>query len=152
MLIFLRVMYKDSIEEEDYKAIQEDIAKVVINMILRDDVLKVLVCLLRIDSYDMDKDFRAKYQLLKGIKTSDMGIDHYFSMNDAPLFFKEASKKYGVELKADTSFMSDKSMMNTTLQQELNVQDIANIDFKQYLEEHKQIMDNMPLSARQLIL
>ena len=41
MLIFLRVMYKDSIEEEDYKAIQEDIAKVVINMILRDDVLKV---------------------------------------------------------------------------------------------------------------
>jgi len=47
--------------------IQEDIAKLVINMILKDDVLKVLVCLVRIDNYDMDKDLREKYLILRGI-------------------------------------------------------------------------------------
>jgi hypothetical protein len=65
--MFLKLMYKDSLENEDYLMIQEDIAKLVINMILKDDILKVLVCLVRIDNYDMDKDLREKYMILRGI-------------------------------------------------------------------------------------
>jgi hypothetical protein len=67
-------------------------------MILKDDVLKVLLCLVRIDSFDMDRDLRAKYRVLRGIKTTDVGIDSYFSMNDAQLFFRELSKRHGVDL------------------------------------------------------
>lgn len=67
LVMFLKLMYKDSLENDDYLMIQEDIAKLVINMILRDDVLKVLVCLVRIDNYDMDKDLREKYVILRGI-------------------------------------------------------------------------------------
>ena len=65
--MFLKLLYKDSLENDDYLMIQEDIAKLVINMILKDDVLKVLVCLVRIDNYDMDKDLREKYLILRGI-------------------------------------------------------------------------------------
>ena len=114
MLMVLRMLYKDSIEQDDYTALQEDIAKLVINMILKDDVLKVLVCLVRIDSYDMDKDLRAKYRVLQGLKTSDVGIDSYFSMNDAQLFFRELAKRHGVDL-PQSHDDSNKSMMNTTV-------------------------------------
>ena len=67
LVMFLKLLYKDSLENDDYLMIQEDIAKLVINMILKDDVLKVLVCLVRIDNYDMDKDLREKYLILRGI-------------------------------------------------------------------------------------
>ena len=56
------------------------------------------MCLVRIDCFDQDKDLRNKYSLLKGVQTSDLGIDPYLSMNDASVFFKEASKKFGVEM------------------------------------------------------
>jgi len=94
--------------------LQEDIAKLVINMILKDDVLKVLLCLVRIDSFDMDRDLRAKYRVLRGIKTTDVGIDSYFSMNDAQLFFRELSKRHGVDL-PHSQEDANKSMMNTTV-------------------------------------
>lgn len=45
-------MYAANIEGEDYSAIEEDIIKVVINHILQGDVIKVLVCLVRIDCFD----------------------------------------------------------------------------------------------------
>jgi len=47
--------------------LQEDLAKLVINQILKDDVLKVVICLLRIETYDQDKDLRVKYLMLKGV-------------------------------------------------------------------------------------
>lgn len=84
-------MYRDSIEESDYREMQEDIAKVVINQLLKDDITKVLVCLIRIDCYEQDRDLRNKYSLLKGVKPNDFGIDPYLSMSDAAVFFKEAA-------------------------------------------------------------
>jgi hypothetical protein len=35
---------------------------------------------------------------LKGVQTSDFGIDPYLSMNDASIFFKEAAKKHGIDI------------------------------------------------------
>jgi hypothetical protein len=86
----MREMYSEFIEYEDFKEMQEDLAKLAINLILKDDILKVVLCLLRIDTFEWDKDLRTKYSVLKGIQTSDLGIDPYLSMNDAKLFFKEA--------------------------------------------------------------
>lgn len=65
--MIIRKMYEEYIEFSDYKELQEDIAKLVINQILKDDVLKVLICLTRIDTYDQDKDLRVKYLMLKGV-------------------------------------------------------------------------------------
>jgi hypothetical protein len=88
--MIMREMYSEFIEYEDFKEMQEDLAKLAINLILKDDILKVVLCLLRIDTFEWDKDLRTKYSVLKGIQTSDLGIDPYLSMNDAKLFFKEA--------------------------------------------------------------
>ena len=80
-------MYIEYLDVLDYKEMQEDIAKLVIGFILKDDVLRVLMCLLRIDCFDQDKDLRAKYSMLKGVQTTDFGIDPYLSMNNADIFF-----------------------------------------------------------------
>lgn len=49
-------MYSESIRTPDLGPILEDIAKLVINIIVKDDVQKILICLLRIDNFDQDKD------------------------------------------------------------------------------------------------
>ena len=109
-------MYKDIIEEADYKEMSEDIAKLIISQLLKDDVTKVLICLMRIDCYDQDKDLRSKYSMLKGVQTSELGIDPYLSMSDASVFFREAAKKYGVDLSGGAlgSEVST-SIVNTTV-------------------------------------
>lgn len=106
---------------------QEDIAKLVLSQILRDEIIKVLICLTRIDCFDQDKDLRVKYLMLKGVQTTDFGIDPYLSMNDAAVFFKEASLKFGVELRAGS--IGDLSV-NTTLQIEINESELGNVGFK----------------------
>jgi hypothetical protein len=90
-------MYSGLMEGNDYEDIKEDIAKLVINLILKDDVLKVLLCLVRIDTFEQDKDLRSKYTLLKGVQTTDFGIEPYLSLNDASVFFKELFAKHGIE-------------------------------------------------------
>jgi PHD/YefM family antitoxin component YafN of YafNO toxin-antitoxin module len=52
LVILTKSMYVNYIDADDYEAMQEDIAKLLVNMVLQGDVLKVLVCLLRIDYYD----------------------------------------------------------------------------------------------------
>jgi hypothetical protein len=123
---------------------KEDIAKLVINLLMKDDVLKVLVCLVRIDTFEGDKDLRNKYSLLKGVQTTDFGIDAYLSLNDPQVFFKELFKKHG--LTSRTSEAADAisaSQMNTTVQQELNgvnTSDIGNVSFKQYITENAELI------------
>jgi hypothetical protein len=63
----MREMYSEFIEYLDFKEMQEDLAKLAINLILKDDILKVVLCLLRIDTFEQDKDLRTKYSVLKGI-------------------------------------------------------------------------------------
>jgi hypothetical protein len=63
----MQLIYAPSLPRDDYDELKEDIAKLMINLILKDDVLKVLVCLVRIDTFDSDKDLRTKYTMLKGV-------------------------------------------------------------------------------------
>ena len=65
--MIMREMYSKFIEYLDFKEMQEDLAKLAINLILKDDILKVVLCLLRIDTFEQDKDLRTKYSVLKGI-------------------------------------------------------------------------------------
>lgn len=115
LLMIVRKIYDQYIDYQDYEELKEDIAKLVINLILKDDVLKVLTCLLRIDTFDQDKDLREKYQVLKGVQTSDFGIDPYLSLNDAGVFFQELFKKYNIEA-TDAATDITQQQMNTTLQ------------------------------------
>ena len=68
----------------------------IVNLILKDDVLKVLICLVRIDTFEQDKDLRTKYTMLKGVQTTDFGIEPHLSLNDPGIFFKELFHKYGI--------------------------------------------------------
>lgn len=61
------MMYGKVLPKDDYEDLKEDIAKLVIDLILKDDVLKVLMCLVRIDTFEQDKDLRTKYTMLKGV-------------------------------------------------------------------------------------
>ena len=132
---------------DDYEELKEDIAKLVINLIMRDDVLKVLVCLVRIDTFEGDKDLRNKYASLKGVQTTDFGIDPYLSLNDPQVFFKELFQKHGIQssnIEAVDAIST--SQMNTTVQQELgvNTSEITNIGFKQYITENADLIKRLP--------
>lgn len=63
----MQMMYGKVLPKDDYEDLKEDIAKLVIDLILKDDVLKVLMCLVRIDTFEQDKDLRTKYTMLKGV-------------------------------------------------------------------------------------
>lgn len=60
------------------------------------EVYNILVFLMRIDTFDSDKDMRNKYSLLKGVKTTDFGIDEYLNMNDPLVLVEELSKLSGI--------------------------------------------------------
>lgn len=42
-------------------ALNEDIAKLCINVIVKDEVYEILTKLVRIDNFEQDKDLRTKY-------------------------------------------------------------------------------------------
>lgn len=48
----MQMMYGKVLPKDDYEDIKEDIAKLIIDLILKDDVLKVLMCLVRIDTFE----------------------------------------------------------------------------------------------------
>jgi hypothetical protein len=69
------------LDEDDLRyALKEDLVKLIINVIISEDLYKVLVTLYRIDNFELDKDLRLKYSALKGVKTTDFEIDPYLSL------------------------------------------------------------------------
>jgi hypothetical protein len=73
-------------------AINEDILKVIISALFSGhELYKVLILLYRVDNFDFDKDLRAKYACLRGVKTTDFSIDPYLSLADPLIVLKEAS-------------------------------------------------------------
>lgn len=116
-LHFITLMYKDQfpvnedasnkyevnefISSETLRlAINEDVLKVIISALFDGhELYKVLILLFRVDNFDFDKDLRAKYACLKGVKTTDFSIDPYLSLADPLILLKEASQRYGIEIK-----------------------------------------------------
>ena len=58
MYMFIQRLYHEHIETTDFKEIQEDIAKLIINLVVKDDIYRILICLQRIDNFNDDKDLR----------------------------------------------------------------------------------------------
>lgn len=59
-LVFIFQMYSGAfLDEDDLRyALKEDLVKLIINVIINEDLYKVLVLLYRIDNFELDKDFR----------------------------------------------------------------------------------------------
>ena len=68
---------------------------------------------------------------MKGVKTTDFGIDPYFSLADPLVVIKEASQRYGIEIKTQNELL-----VNPTVQK-LDFEDIINIEFKEYFKKHR---------------
>lgn len=58
---FIFQMYDMSIKKPDKQALFDDLLKLILNIIIKDDVYKILICLVRIDNFELDKDLRNKY-------------------------------------------------------------------------------------------
>lgn len=90
-------MYRDQVRHvSDLQAIDDDVSKLLINMIVEGDVYKVLISLLRVDWFSKDQDIRQKYDMLQGVKTLDFGIDPYLSLNDPLLLAREICLKFNL--------------------------------------------------------
>ena len=88
------------------QAIIEDIIKVIISALFGGhELYKVLILLYRVDNFDFDKDLRVKYACLRGVKTTDFSIDPYLSLADPLIVLKEASKRYGIEIKTQNELI-----------------------------------------------
>ena len=103
--MFLIKIYGDYIQQEDLKAINEDLVKVSVDMIFTAETYRILVCLMRIDNFDADKDMRIKYTMLKGVNTTDFEIDKYLSMNDPLVVVEELGKISGIHLESDSDLV-----------------------------------------------
>lgn len=108
----------------------------IVNVIINEDLYKLLILLFRIDNFDFDKDLRHKYSLLKGIKTTDFEIDPYLSLAEPHTVIKEASIKYGITIKSDV-------VQNPTVQK-LDFEDVVNLEFKEYFRTHKAHIEELP--------
>lgn len=76
-------------------------------------------------------------------------------MNDAALFFREISKRHGVDLPKDEGVTPQSqrptTVMNTTVQgADIAVQIGGNLTLSRYIQTNKAHMDLLPASARQL--
>jgi hypothetical protein len=67
-----------------------------INHIISEEIYTILIFLVRIDNFDPDKDMRKKYSMLKGVKTSEFGIDPYLTMNDPTILIEELQKSRNI--------------------------------------------------------
>jgi hypothetical protein len=50
---------------------------------------------------------RKKYSILKGVKTSDFGIDSYLTMNDPAILIQEISSFKEVEIETSRDLVSN---------------------------------------------
>lgn len=66
------------------------------NLLVTEDLYRVLILLYRVDNFEFDKDLRLKYLTLKGVKTTDFSIDSYFSLAEPLVLIKEASQRFGI--------------------------------------------------------
>ena len=128
VLMLVKEIYSEFIEQEDLKSLSEDIVKIIVKSIFSENIYTILIFLVRIDNFDPDKDMRKKYNMLKGVKTSDFGIDPYLTMNDPAILIQEISKFRDVEIETSRELISNPTVQN------LDLEDMTNMQFKEYIK------------------
>ena len=159
-LHFITLMYKDQFpvsndqyvgdllsSEELRTAINEDVLRVIIAaMFSGSELYKILILLFRVDNFDQDKDLRAKYSCMKGVKTTDFSIDPYLSLADPLIVLKEASLRYGIDIKTQNMLLQNPSV------QKMDLEDIVNIEFKEYFKNNHEDFKQLPDELRVKLL
>ena len=100
LMMYIGLVYNKLIPIHEYhsfnQSCSEDLAKMVIDIILKDEVYQVLICLVRVDCFTQDKDLREKYAMLRGVRTTDFGVDPYLSLMDPITLIKEIRRKNNI--------------------------------------------------------
>ncbi|CDW85155.1 UNKNOWN [Stylonychia lemnae] len=143
---FIAKMYIQFIRPYDMKILSYDLQKLVIDLIICNEVQNIILFLLRIDNFDADKDMRNKYLLLKGIKTTDFGIDKYLNMSDPITLIEEFSKQSGIEIQTERDLI-----MNPTVQN-IEIEEIHNLEFKEYFKNNMDNIKKLPPQIQKLML
>ena len=79
--IIINKFYQYQLPKEDMLELQEDFLRISTNLVLQSKVFTALLCFCRVDTYQLDKDLRTKYDLFQGKEPSDFGIDPHLSLN-----------------------------------------------------------------------
>jgi hypothetical protein len=93
---------------------------------------------MRIDNFDADKDMRNKYLLLKGIKTTEFGIDKYLNMSDPIILVQEYSRISGYVIDTERDLFKNPTVQN------IEIEDISNIEFKEYFKNNIDHIKKLP--------
>ena len=88
---------------------------------------------------------RKKYSILKGVKTSDFGIDPYLTMNDPAILIQEISSFKEVEIETSRDLVSNPTVQN------MDLEDMMNMQFKEYIKQNQDYILSLPNEVRTLI-
>ena len=95
MRTFIVKFYQAYVDEHQFFGLDEDLYKLVSNIVLsHSETYRIVLALLRIQYYNADKDMRLKYQKLRKATPQHFGIDNYFTLNDESLILSELSTKH----------------------------------------------------------
>lgn len=75
---------------------------------------------------------------MKGVKTTDFEIDPYLSLAEPLVVIKEASKKYGIDIITTSDLVQNPTV------QKLDIEDMVNIEFKEYFQKNKAHIEELP--------
>ncbi|CDW88022.1 UNKNOWN [Stylonychia lemnae] len=144
---FVLRMYESHLNRIDLNALLQDIAKLCIQVIVKDEVHKILICLVRIDNFELDRDIRAKYALLKGVQPADFGIDPYLQLKNPLILLTELQKQFKIDLSSLILLISNK---NLTLQNQ-EYSEIKQFTYQDFTKQYKEEIDQLPLEISKII-
>ena len=84
--------YQTNLKIEDISALAEDILKLTINLVVSDEIYKILLILCRVETFSLDKGIREKYLTLRNCTPEDFGVDTYLTLNNASPIVEEITK------------------------------------------------------------
>jgi hypothetical protein len=140
LLHYLGLIHREVLTSDEFlkDEIQPDLVKLIVNMLVNEELYRVLILLYRVDNFDGDKDLRSKYTCMKGVKTTDFSIDAYLSLAEPLVVFKEASERFGITIKTTSDMISNPTV------QKMDLEDCVNIEFKEYFKKNKEHIEELP--------
>jgi hypothetical protein len=70
----------------------EDFLKSATNVVLTNEIYKILLILCRVETFSLDQNIREKYVILRNFTPEDFGVDTYLTLNDTSPIIDELTK------------------------------------------------------------
>ena len=90
--ILMVKFYQPYLNKEDTFALKEDLLRLAINRVMTNEIFKILLCLMRVETFSLDRDIRIKYDFLKKHTPEDFGVDPYLTLNPSSYLIDEVQK------------------------------------------------------------